>query len=623
MSSRTRSSTLMALLYVSAGLLAQSTLDIHPAFAKDRPGGKGIGALIGGGKPGGVFNYPMVGDDVAVDGTLPVKVEGIGLVVGLNGTGSNPPPNDFRATMLEEMKRLDIYKPAELLASKDTALVLLRAYVPAGVRKSDRIDVEVWVPPGDTTTSLKGGHLLEAGLYETLVGGERNVLKGKKLINVSGPVVVSSNPTDPKDKAVLLKGKILGQGRCLVDRNFRLVLKPKERSGQRTKSLAFQINERFYEVENGAESGLANARDDKLLELRLAKRYRHDIYRYLLVVRKIPMRSGIEFRDTLLEDLRGALMRPETAMDAALRLEALGPDAIPALIEGLESEYEVARFSAAQALAYLGNAKGASELGRLAAVSTDYRAYALTALVALDGPASRMELSKLFHSNSAEARYGAFRALWALDARDALVTGENLKSQFSLHTVDSTAAPMVHVSRNFRPEIVVFNPRQQLLTPFSLRAGDFILINSSGDADTVQLASFRPGAAKGGPARAQSSLLLVDVIREAANLGATYSDVVDLLEQASTQGNLMGRLEVNALPKPLALETLQQIAAAEESVRPPEVSNTPGLFNVIEAEKNVAPVAVTGRASEESQREEDEVAEKKEKKGFISRIFGN
>jgi flagellar basal body P-ring protein FlgI len=570
-----------------------------------------------------VFDYPMVGDDLAVDGTLPVKVEGIGLVIGLNGTGSNPPPNDFRTAMLEEMKRMEIYKPNELLASKDTALVLLRAYVPAGIRKGEFIDVEVWVPPGDTTTSLKGGRLLEAGLTETLVGGERNVLKGKELIKVSGPVVVSTNQSNPNDKAALLKGKVLGQGRCLVERNFRFVLPENERNALRMKNVAFQINERFFEKEEGIETGLAKARDDKLLNLKLSSRYRHDIYRYLLVVRKIPMRSGAEFRETLLKDLKEELMKPANTMEAALRLESLGPEAIPFLAEGLSSDYEVVRFASAQALAYLGNGRGASELGRLAEVSTDYRAYALTALVALDGPAARLELSRLFQAESAEARYGAFRALWALDSKDALVQGEPMASQFYLHSVESKAAPMVHVSRNFRPEIVLFNQRQQLLTPFSLRAGDFILINSSGDGDKVHLACFRPGIAKNGPLRTESTVLLADVIREAAKLGATYGDIVDMLEQASTQGNLMGRLEVNALPKPLSLETLQQIAANDSSVRPPAVNAAPGLFNVIDAEKAVVPVAASGSMADNDESEKDEVAEKKEKKGFFSRILGN
>src|SRR5690606_36470300 len=101
-----------------------------------------------------------------------------------------------------------------------TAIVLLRAFVPAGARKGDYIDVEVWVPPGDGTTSLKGGRVLEADLYPTLIArGQR--LQGDPLVRVQGTILVDEVPGDEENSAALRKGRIIGQGMVMADRDFR------------------------------------------------------------------------------------------------------------------------------------------------------------------------------------------------------------------------------------------------------------------------------------------------------------------------------------------------------------------------------------------------------------------
>ncbi|MEZ6071455.1 MAG: flagellar basal body P-ring protein FlgI [Pirellulales bacterium] len=88
----------------------------------------------------------VVGDIAVPDGMHRVKVEGIGLVVNLNGTGSNPPISPQRAAMLDDMKKRGVRTPNYWLESKNTAIVLVRAYLRPGVQKGDRIDVEVQIP---------------------------------------------------------------------------------------------------------------------------------------------------------------------------------------------------------------------------------------------------------------------------------------------------------------------------------------------------------------------------------------------------------------------------------------------------------------------------------------------
>ena len=89
-----------------------------------------------------------------------VKVEAVSLVTGLAGTGSDPPPTPQRASLLGEMNRREIANPNEVLASGNTSLVLVRAFLRPGIQKGDRFDVEVRVPTQSDTTSIRDGWLL-------------------------------------------------------------------------------------------------------------------------------------------------------------------------------------------------------------------------------------------------------------------------------------------------------------------------------------------------------------------------------------------------------------------------------------------------------------------------------
>ena len=50
---------------------------------------------------------PMVGDYAVPFGMFPVRVESVGLVTGLNDTGSDPAPSPQRAALLEDIAPID------------------------------------------------------------------------------------------------------------------------------------------------------------------------------------------------------------------------------------------------------------------------------------------------------------------------------------------------------------------------------------------------------------------------------------------------------------------------------------------------------------------------------------
>ena len=86
-----------------------------------------------------------VGDYTRPVGMQFLKVESVGLATGLHGTGSDPPPNSRRGTLISEMQQRGVSNPNLVLGSPATSLVLVRGYLPPGIRKGDRFDVEVRV----------------------------------------------------------------------------------------------------------------------------------------------------------------------------------------------------------------------------------------------------------------------------------------------------------------------------------------------------------------------------------------------------------------------------------------------------------------------------------------------
>ena len=196
------------------------------------------------------------------------------------------------------------------------------------------------------------------------------------------------------------------------------------------------------------------------------------------MVRSLPLRESAAQQHARLTLLERQLLDPITAAPAAIRLEALGKDGLDALHKGLAADDEEVRFYSAEGLAYLDDAAAAPILGQLAREVPAFRAYALTALSAMEDYSAYEALRDLLDAQSAETRYGAFRALWAMDERDPLVKGEDLGGQFSYHVLDTKGPPMVHVSRSHRAEIVIFGQDQELLTPLALDAGSEIMVNS-------------------------------------------------------------------------------------------------------------------------------------------------
>ena len=151
-----------------------------------------------------------IGSLFRIKGQEENTLHGMGLVVGLRGTGDADVPASMRA-LAQMMNRLghrigeNVRDPAvlnELKAARNVALVFVTAKVPAGgVREGGRLSCRV---NAISAKSLAGGHLM----HTVLVGP--NPQDSTVYGIAQGPLVM-------EDRALTTSGRV--QGGCRVEKN--------------------------------------------------------------------------------------------------------------------------------------------------------------------------------------------------------------------------------------------------------------------------------------------------------------------------------------------------------------------------------------------------------------------
>ena len=512
-----------------------------------------------------------IGDIASIIGSE-YKVEGVGLVVGLDGTGSDPAPSWQRTKLLDEMRKSGVTNADKILRSKQVSMVTVRAIFPAGVTTADKFDVELELAPGSATTSLAGGFLMTTPLAQRARTAEGD--KDDKVIATAGGPVMTGNAAKPADPKV---GRALGGGRVKEDSLYVLSIKEARRSGRTSQLIQDRITTRFHQAEGLDQKGMAIAKTEALLSLKVPKVYHPNQARYHQIIKALSLVDSPSLREQRLEKWGKELLDPKRAGVSALRLEGLGPAAAPTLRAALGSPDEDVRFFAAESLAYLNDTEGDGPkvLADVARSNPNYRSFALKAMAATDQSASLLKLRSLMAEPEPELRYGAFDALRTLDPTDPFLgrrqvlddppgdPDDEMKAQigsaarkkparreepFTLYVVDCEGPPMVHVTKNIRCEVVIFGRDQRLLTPIVLGAGGPLLLNASDGDRLVQISRITQRMLDAAPVKVSSPLDVAEVVRSLANVGSTYPEVVSVIAAAAAQKNLPGPFVVDAIP---------------------------------------------------------------------------
>jgi hypothetical protein len=405
------------------------------------------------------------------------------------------------------------------------------------------------------------------------------------VVIAKGPIQSALNGKDDaaaESDQPLKRGYVWKGGRMIEGRAMFLVLKTDQQRFRVAEQVAARLNETFHGGET-AGTKVAIARHKDLIAVAVPPRYRLNRPHYMRVVWAVPLAPPADLT-RYLKEWEEKLEQPETALSAAIRLEALGAPAIPVLRNALTSDYPLVRFAAAEALAYLGQTSAAEPLCRSAAEHPALQAYALTALAALDDALGMSKLEELLAAKEPELRYGAFRALREVDPTGPLVRGEWAGRAFVIHDVGSGGPSLVHLLSEGRSEVVLFGEAPKLIAPFSITAGPNITVTArAGDAvATVSRFSVKSGST---PSHVQCSLAVADVLRTMAEQGATYFDAADVLRKADERKALSCPLVFDALPTAVPVKRLAEAARSDprmeqelDLLAASDATATPGLF---------------------------------------------
>jgi hypothetical protein len=373
--------------------------------------------------------HGTIGTEVEFRGIEPVLVSGLGLVVGLNGTGGDVLPDNIAATMEREMGLRGVGKsnddgtafanksPREILRDKNVAVVLVQAAIPPGSPANATFDIYMQAV---NASSLEGGHLLSTDLQIGPASTFTSFQAHK--IGVAGPGPVFINPfAEPgKENAgvTLTTGRVLNGGRVTDPLGIEMVLS--NSSFARARAIVSAINSRFpsgpgdpvptARGRNGPDfkSGVGGS-----IELHVPARYRKNPGDFLNLIKHLQIEQGFpeQYARRYIEGVKN-----ESALgdDISWCLEALGTKAVPFLRELYDYPELVPKLAALKAGARLDDPYAATYLSQVAKTARGgvrTQAIAFLGQINSAGPKVDQALQDLLAEKELDVRIAAYEAL--------------------------------------------------------------------------------------------------------------------------------------------------------------------------------------------------------------------
>ncbi len=478
----------------------------------------------------------------------PVAVEGYGLVGGLPGTGSAYCPPQLRAYLKQYIlmqlptERVNLDK---LLDSKNTAVVWLEAMLPATPSVDDRFDVRVSLIPGSEAASIRGGWLYKADL---VVKGTFGV-DTRPLATVSGPVFVNPITTAETDRK---SGCILGGGRTLYE--YAATLRLRRADYRVASAIRNRLSERY-----GAN--VARAVSSRDIEVQIPPAYRHRKQRFLTMVSA----TYLDVTDDLVKARVNTFVHQLAAAPdkegAEIALEAVGRESLDKLRVLLKTSDAKVRLRAGRCILGLGDDGGLPILREMAMdAKSPFRAEAFDAVMLSAKRNDAVALARrLLRDNDATMVLAAYEHLRRLD--DPTVSREFVGRSFHIEQVVQTNRRAIFVSRSGDPRVVFFgaplecsdsvfveSPDQSIVV--NARAGqDFVAITRKHPTRPGIMGPVKTGFDVSGIIRALGGEATAGPGGELLGLGASYEEIVAVLEQLVAKGGVAAEFWPGPLPK--------------------------------------------------------------------------
>ena len=582
-----------------------------------------------------------IGSEATFRGIEPVLVSGLGIVVGLNGTGGGELPVQVQATLERELARggvgrggaganMDIgpMSPQEFLRSPNVAVVIVQAAIPAGAPKGVEFDVFVRTLPGSSVTSLEGGRLwtTELRFGEPAVFG---AIKTRRIAEARGDVFI--NPFSGTSGAggasggqiTKTVGRIIGGGVVTEPLAIELVLD--NESHARARSAVAAINSRFPpgsgdggpiargRGRSGAQEGAAQS-----IALNVPVAYKERAAEFIQLVRHLRMDQGFqqEYAKLYVEEMKA---RPGLASELSWCLQALGKSAVPFLTPMYDYPEVGPRFAALEAGARLGDPRAVGPLAELGKNGpSGVRAQALRLLSRMpNNPTVNLTLREMVSSNDLDVRVAAYEGL--RDRGDASVTSvtvgpDRRRPKFVLDIVPG-GEPLVYVTQQGEARVVLFGSQEAwrerarasarssgivLNKPVTFGVwDDRLLMASDGESGAVRLryTDPRPGARPLQMSKVPEDLgELIPFLSQkttpedpAPGLNLTYSEVVGVLYEMTKQGAVTATF---ATEEDRLRAEIFEASRSTELVDRPETSEGAGPAEMVQVFKSLDAPAV-------------------------------
>lgn len=446
-----------------------------------------------------------IGEQTLLSSTAPITLRGFGIIVGLNGTGSGDCPTSVRDYLIDFLnKQIAIegtprpkMSPAELIDSRDTAVVELSGIVSTGVSKGARFDLHVKALPGTSTTSIAGGLLLPAELrvFDVAQSGQ-GMFYGAPLAEACGPVMVSpfAESNSAPDSADPRTGVVLGGGRTIEERKFRLTLtQPNYTVARRIER---RINERF-----GQKPPVATAMSRGYVEVGTPPAYRDQPERFQRLVAYLYLESEPAFVARKLNEIEVDARERESDFEPlGFAWEGIGRTAIPSVQQFYAAENALLRLYAASAGLNLGDSSAMPVLAQLAADAPHaVRLLALRELGRTRVPGAVNGLVPQLREPDQEVRIAAYEGLLQHGHPTIVSTQfpfllDRGQLNFSLDVVACDGPPLIYVRRTRLPRIVIFGKALAVAPPvFYRQAADGLTVHTVDGSDDVQVFMNRGG----------------------------------------------------------------------------------------------------------------------------------
>jgi flagellar basal body P-ring protein FlgI len=492
-----------------------------------------------------------IGDLAEVVAFNPIPVKGIGLMVGLAGTGSAecpPATRDYlRQYILAQVGQQKTVNPDMMINSIDTAIVLVEGLIPAGAVKQEAFDVRVTALGGTQTTSLADGRLYTTELK--LVGRIEEVLTASKTLALAAGPIYIDNIAEPKPDPRI--GYILGGGKATQDYQLLLaIFKPDFRTAAAIRN---RINERF-----GRDT--ATATSENSIFLNLPDEFKDRKQRFIELVRSLYISTTAVAEDRQIYWLTQKLQTEPEKEKYETGLEALGKPAVTKLLPLLESDDAQTRFSAARCLLNIGDNRALKYLRDFAQDTTS--SLRIPAIKAIGDTSEKQDIiaimNRLVRDDDFNVRYIAYKYLAEFD--DASIVRTAIAQDFYIDQVIQLASKTVYVSRKDEPRIVLFGAPIDCEKDIFIESDDGqIIINALPDEKRISIMRKNPVTGElMGPLK--TSYRLADVIKtlgdepapedekQRPGLGAPYSQIVELLKKMCEKG----AVKAEFIPGPLS-----------------------------------------------------------------------